>query len=490
MLRKLIALACAFGAVAASAQTVQSGFVRPPGNPAYVEQFNGYEDGSDVNTVGDGSTARGGTMPVLASQPADIPSTETGWVVTGSPGFVTVTDVNAEEAKARFLGDTSHFGFNDPVRNWGQPGTSHLHEYFGNVECNGYSTYPTLRNRAIARSAARKTATTVAGGPTNASCYWTPAIIVPNPFGDGKNYALPAADSTFYYVCDAAVECLSSQRIPRGLSMVGGTNMDDPYNTLVEAEIAAANAQAGTAGRYEFSPATGTVGNGNTGWRCVSSGGSTINYTVEGGGERYPAFKTAGGADPWGGNCVSGSSLVTTLLGPECYDGVNLWSPGGYKHFRRKLRDNVSSSIVEGCPKNWFRLPHLIFNKSFVHLGYADYGTWYLSSDASATARAQTINPAAPALRPGESMHFDYIPAWNDTTMLRWMNFCLGLDGSTPMHVCDPTTLDATHFFASNAPDGTRVPQVNISDAPTSASRSNMTQVPASLTGPHVTQAN
>jgi len=429
-------------------------------------------------------------MPVLAEQPADIPSTEVGWVSTGAPGFITITDVNGEEAKARFLGDTSHFGFNDPVRNWGQPGTAHLHEFFGNVECNAYSTYQSMRNRAIARSAQRKAASTVAGGSTNASCYWTPAIIIPNAFGDGKNYALPAADSTFYYVCDAAVECLSAQRIPRGVEQIGGTNMDDPYGTLVAAEIAAANAQAGTAGRYQIPDGNGPVGDGHTGYRCVSSLGATIPYTVEGGGNAYPGFKTASGTDPWGGNCVSGSTLVSTLLGPECYDGNNLWAPGGYKNFRKKLRDNASAAIVEGCPKNWFRLPHLIFNKSWAHLGFSDYGRWILSSDATATVKAQLINPGAPAMRPGESMHFDYIPAWNDTTMLRWMNFCLGLDGSTPMHTCDPLTLDATRFFAANAPDGSRIPQVNITDTITSAARSNMVQVPASLTGPHVTQAN
>jgi hypothetical protein len=50
-------------------------------------------------------------------------------------------DTGCTEAKFRTFADFSHYAPDDPIRNFGAPGTSHLHCFFGNGTTNAYSTY-------------------------------------------------------------------------------------------------------------------------------------------------------------------------------------------------------------------------------------------------------------------------------------------------------------------------------------------------------------
>lgn len=480
----------------ASGQAIQEGFVRPPDVPAYVAVTDTYASGTTPNVIGDGSNDRGGTMPVLALQPADIPSTAPGWIEAVScdvedPGGPCheVTDPPTEEAKFRTLADYSHVNYDDPIRNWGQPGTAHAHMFFGNTNTNFRSTYASLRTRANANAngTPKRAASTIAGGPLNGTAYWFPVIIKPNAFGDGKAYAVKVDEAVVYYVENPASNALASSRIPRGLRYILGMNMDDPRDTIIKAKIAAANAQPGTSGRYAY------IGNGFVGWQCRSSDKTTIIESVSG--EHYPAFKTAASADPWSGNCTAGMWLQAEFNAPACYDGRNLWSPGGYKHLRQRITDNVNTgSIIEGCPNGWFKLPQLSITLWFKHQGFSDYGTWYASSDAMATAAAQAINPADPAMRPGESMHTDWLGGWDDTTFMKWQDFCIGVSGGA-MHVCDSSLISTTEaltggFSGVNAPDSTRLPQVQQNPEFNTTSRSLMVQLPADPAGPVTTHAH
>lgn len=485
-MRYLLAALLALLPAIAQAQAMDGGFARPPDVPAYVEKFNGYASGVLENIVGDGSTARGGTMPVLSTMPADIPSTATGWVNTTTGDFVTITNPAAEEAKFRTVGDFSHAAYNDPIRNYGKPGTSHLHCFFGNTQTNAFSTYAGLRTRANARSAASKAASTVAGGPYNATGYWHPCVIKPNAFGDGKSYVVKPTVYIIYYVQNPATRALSEQRIPRGMRYVFGTNMDDPYDTIVKAQIATANAQTGTAGRYAY------LGNGFIGYAChATNGGAAIPTAL--GGDYTPGFKTAAGGDPWAGACTAGMFISMNFNGPNCYDGTNIWSPGGYKHFRNYITDNTSSRGDKGCPNGWFQLPAITIVAWLKHQGYADYGTWILSSDAMANAKAQLIAPGTPDGPPGWSNHTDWMGGWNDATLTTWLDFCFGVSGGT-MHTCANSTIDATHKLMGGeggvAPDNSRNPQVDTVTAYSTLVRSDMVQVPASIVGPHTIMAH
>ncbi len=503
MIRYFLAFVAALLPTVAMAQTTVDGFVVPPDVTAvggYTPFTPTYASGSTENQVGDGSTARGGTMPVLATMPADIPSVATGWIpvsgdATGTSNYETIVDPATQEVKMRTIANFSHVNFDDPIRNWGQPGTSHCHTFFGNNQTNAFSTYASLRTRANSRAAASKVASTTAGGPYNGTGYWHPCVIKPNAFGDGKNYAHKPSVYIIYYADNPASPALHAQRLPRGMRYILGTNMSDPYDTVVKARIAAANAQSGTAGRYAY------AGSGFQGWECRNPAANVVRAitvdehpnTQNTGQNYYQGFTTSGGADPWGGNCISGDWLVANFNGPNCYDGTNLWSPGGYKHLIRRVTDNVSTAASEGCPNGWYQLAGITITMWFKHQGWSDYSTWYLSSDAAATAAAQAIDGGAAAMVPGQSMHTDWMNGWDDTTLMKWQNNCFGVNGGT-MHTCAAGRISATEVMiggaGGDAPDGSRVPQNSADEDYTTNVRADMVQVPASLTGPHVIQAN
>lgn len=495
MIRYLLALLLLMPSIA-SAQTIQDGFVRPPDVPAYVAVTDTYASGTTPNVMGDNSTPRGGTMPVLAVQPADIPSTATGWLLTvscnenvSSP-CKKVTNPSGEEAKARFIADYSHVNYDDALRNWGQPGTAHCHMYFGNTNTNAFSTYASMRTRANvnANGTPKRAASTISGGPYNATGYWFPCIIKPNAFGDGKAYAVKVDEVVVYYSENPATRAAAASRLPRGLRYILGTNMDDPRDTIFKAQIAAANAQPSTAGRYAY------VDNGFKGWSCWNSDKSAGIPNTVNGTSYYKALKTASNTDPWGGNCVAGSWVVASFNAPECYDGNNLWSPGGYKHLRQAVTDSVNTgSIIEGCPNGWYKLPQLIVTVWFKHQGYSDYGTWYASSDAMATLAAQAIDPGDPDFLPGESMHTDWMNGWDDTVLMGWLNFCIGVSGGD-LHTCDSSFISTTQqllggYSGQNAPDGTRIPQVQLSPEFGTTARNLMIQLPANPAGPFTTHS-
>lgn len=429
---------------------------KPPDVPAYVAIAATYASGSTPNVVATG------TPPAYANMPANIAtSPTTGWIVSTSVAYCVVGVVSdgshgctngytGVETKARFEGNVTHILHDDPIRNYGAPGTSHLHEFFGNSSTNAYSTYNSLRKRPDS---------SMGGGVINASGYWFPCPILTNPFSDGKNYCVKADNVPVYYEGSQAVSAGVGNEVymPRGLRFVLGTNMDDPDDNAVKAEIAAANAQPGTSGRYSY------IGNGfnNDGWACGAS--------------KYPYLKNTDGTDPWGGACTAGQ-ITADAVGPACWDGTNLWSSSGYAHVRQEIRDNTLSLNV--CPNGWYRIFKVHVKATFTQAGFNDYKLWRLSSDDMAATNA------GHAMRNGESYHTDYLMGWDDTVLRTTEDFCVGANGATG-HECNSSTLTSTTrlITGENAPDGSRLPQV---PHPTygTASASLMFQVPASAHGP------
>jgi hypothetical protein len=75
-------------------------------------------------------------------------------------------DTHCTEAKFRTHADFTHYAPDDPIRNFGAPGASHLHCFFANPTTNAYSTYKSLRNRALKSRAI--------GSDVNGTAYWFP----------------------------------------------------------------------------------------------------------------------------------------------------------------------------------------------------------------------------------------------------------------------------------------------------------------------------
>lgn len=476
MKRIISILLAIIGATQAAAQT----FPTPPDVAEYSAVTVAYASGVTVNTLGDNSDAKGGVAPAYATMPADIPSTSlTGWVV--SSGIVAGSSAGGgvnycslppsggtcSEAKFRTLANTSHIAFDDPIRNYGQPGTSHLHQFFGNRTANAYSTYASLRNNCN-NTSLTGTATAGGGCAANGTAYWFPCPIKTNPFSDSKNYCVKSDYQIIYYTMNPYNDYTTLSRIPRGLRYILGHRMDASGGTGyvdVDAEIAAANAQPGTAGRYyRIGRGTGWIG-----WGCESTAET---------GKRYLGKKdlTAGGFTT---PCPSSSQIYAELVAPQCWDGVNLWSPGGYKHMRQAIGDNVTGK-QDICPLGWYRLPQLIVKIFFSHSGESDYKTWRLSSDDMAETACGGCT-----IESGESFHTDWFGGWDDSVFMAWQDNCLGIN-STP-HECDYSVASATQRLITDsaAPDGSRNPQVNATSLKFgTATAADMWQVPASPNGP------
>ncbi len=97
--------------------------------------------------------------------------------------------------------------YDDPIVYPGQPGASHLHQFFGNLAADGNSTYASLLADGDS---------TCDGGPTNRSGYWVPALIDPDPNGD--QVVVPDGVIVYY----KGEPWTGVQPLPEGLRMVAG----------------------------------------------------------------------------------------------------------------------------------------------------------------------------------------------------------------------------------------------------------------------------
>lgn len=66
----------------------------------------------------------------------------------------------------RFLCNAAHVSYDDPIVYPGEPGASHLHQWFGNTAADAFSTYESLRT----------TGESTCMSPLNRSAYWMPAM--------------------------------------------------------------------------------------------------------------------------------------------------------------------------------------------------------------------------------------------------------------------------------------------------------------------------
>ena len=102
--------------------------------------------------------------------------------------------------------DRSHTATNDPIVFPGQPGRSHLHDFFGSTVTDAFSTVADLR-------AGPTTCTT----SDDKSAYWVPALYA-------NGVAQAPTNTTFYYK-PGVEDRASITPIPYGLEMVAGNAM-------------------------------------------------------------------------------------------------------------------------------------------------------------------------------------------------------------------------------------------------------------------------
>ena len=109
--------------------------------------------------------------------------------------------------------------------------------------------------------------------------------------------------------------------------------------------------------------------------------------------------------------CSAGEHLDMAQSTPECWDGKNIDSADHRSHLVFLLRD--ANTGKEFCPSTHpYLIPRLHFQRFFTIRPDDITSTWHLSSDM-------------PGDTPGSSAHADYIMAWNDKVMDRWMAACI-----------------------------------------------------------------
>lgn len=99
--------------------------------------------------------------------------------------------------------DVSHFLRDDPIVFPGQPGASHLHDFFGNTTTDAFSTYDSLREGQ-----------TTCDRPGDTAAYWIPAVYL-----DGS-YIKPTELGAYYR--GGNKEMSTIQAPPAGLRIIAG----------------------------------------------------------------------------------------------------------------------------------------------------------------------------------------------------------------------------------------------------------------------------
>src|SRR4051794_27463814 len=184
----------------------------------------------------------------------------------------------------RFICNAGQVLADDPIVYPGQPGKSHLHQFYGNTSANAYSTYSTLR----------QSGSSTCMSPLNRSAYWMPALL------DGKGNVVRPDYVAIYYKRRPATDPVVSDPtnptyegkavpLPNGLRFIFGFNMLNPSDAPT----------------------------GEAWFNC--SGPTAV-------GGHYGNLPQALA------NCPAGNRLGAVIEAPQCWDGKNLDSADHRSH--------------------------------------------------------------------------------------------------------------------------------------------------------------
>ena len=285
-------------------------------------------------------------------------------------GDIAVANSSDVVGAFRFICGAGQLRYDDPIVYPGQPGRSHLHQFYGNTGANANSTFASLR--ASGDSTCNNMGNSTAA---NRSAYWIPAML------DGKGHVVQPDYVQVYYKreptgpgtpCDPENPkrhgiCVG---IPNGLKFIFGFDM------------------------LSGNPRT-QVGD----YKCVGAGAKTV---------------VARNIPDTAPNCTVGSHLVVTIHTPKCWDGKNLDSADHRSHLAGLPRDRNTG--IMRCPKTHpYYMPTFTLG-IFYRVGEGDdVSRWELSSDHM-----------YPNMPKGSTLHADYFEAWDNAVKEMWIENCIG----------------------------------------------------------------
>lgn len=267
----------------------------------------------------------------------------------------------------RFICSPGQVLADDPIVYPGQPGRSHLHQFFGNTAANANSTYASLRT----------TGDSTCNNMLNRSAYWMPAMM------NGRGRVVRPDYVAVYYkrrpVNDP--ECLrlavkGCRDVPRGLRYVFGYNM-----------------ATGEGGGFYFN--------------CDGPTATPGHYA-----DIIDAAKA----------CPIGNRLGAVIDAPQCWDGKNLDSADHRSHMAYpgyggwgylKCPDTHPYAIPAFTLGAWYTVDADLDRSGEWR---PSMPTWSFSSDNM---------PGMEAKRPGSTMHADWFGAWDDDVKKMWTDNCI-----------------------------------------------------------------
>ncbi len=330
------------------------------------------------------------TEPTVAPAPAPAPAPEptTSSLVTEAASIASNFDVTSELVPSwgsgllapssapdpvgafRFICNAGQLLSDDPIAFPGQPGKSHLHQFFGNLGANASSTYSSLRQSGLSSCMS----------PLNRSAYWMPAML------DGKGSVVRPDYVSIYYkrrpISDPKCSLTSGDpqaegncvSLPNGLRFIFGYNMQNPADSPTGAAYFNCDGATATAGHY-----------------------ATISAALA----NCPTRPNPDG---------SYNRLGAVINAPSCWDGKNLDSPDHRSHVAYA---GYGTWGYLKCPTTHpFVIP--TFTMGVWYTVDANLGTWRLSSDEM-----------MPNLAPGSTFHADWFGAWDNGVQDMWVDNCI-----------------------------------------------------------------
>ena len=264
----------------------------------------------------------------------------------------------------RFICMPGQLKADDPIVYPGQPGRSHLHQFFGNDLADANSTYTSLRS----------TGNSSCMLPVNWSAYWMPALL------NGKGKVLRPDYVSIYYKRRPLTDPVVSDpnhpqymgkgiKLPNGLRFIFGRNM--------------LNLAAAPTGAYRF--------------ECD--------------GPSAPSQKSWTNLEDAQVECGVENRIGIRINAPECWDGKNLDSPDHRSH--------VSFGSYGGwgylkCPDTHpYVIPQFTMAAWFTQ---AAGETYSLVSDSMDTS---------PGHKRGDTFHADFFMAWDPLVHDMWEKNCI-----------------------------------------------------------------
>ena len=269
----------------------------------------------------------------------------------------------------RFICGAGQLSYDDPILFPGQPGKSHLHQYYGNVTADANSTYASLRGAGD--STCNWTGKGIAA---NRSAYWMPAML------DGKGNVVRPDQVSIYY----------KQR-PQS-----DPTVSDPNNPKFIGK--AVQLPNGIKFIFGWDP---------TGVNQIKTGGAWFDCMGPSAKPGHYSSLTTALA-----NCPAGNQVGAVINAPECWDGKNLDSPDHRSHVAYA---SYGTWGYLKCPSSHpYNIPTFTLGAWYTVASGDNGSLWELSSDMM-----------APGQPKGHTFHADFFMAWDPTVHNIWWQNCV-----------------------------------------------------------------